>query len=183
MTLYMPAKSPKDTRPMPRLAYLLSLTFLLGLLAGACGPVTKYDPEPTLEWRDYEFEKGTDGRSSIKLTTYFTDGDGNIGRDTALDRCNPDDYDLLIYYFERVDPGVYEEVFPPDSCFPFHSVLPDLMPEGQNKTLSGEIIYNFSYAGLPQNTAVDSIRFELQLQDRDRNRSERVHSPSIALPQ
>lgn len=169
------------------------ISFCLAALAlFACKDTERFTDRPLLEWREAQFGfigDTVDNRRVLRLQLYFTDGDGDVGSGTsAIDTCNLDNYsaflnnyDLFIYYFERVD-GQYLSIPPADSCLPFHNILPNLTPEGQNKTLEGDIITPFDYANFPQNNGVDSIRFELELKDRSGKRSPRVYSPAIAIP-
>lgn len=146
-----------------------------------------------MRWQKANFRflgDSLDNRRVIDLSLYFTDGDGNVGSEglrQVTDTCTSANYlqflenfDLFIYYYEKVN-GQYREVFPADSCLPFHNILPDLTPEGQNKTLEGDIRTPFDYANFPRNNGVDSIRFDFILKDRARNESNRLRSPAIAV--
>lgn len=156
----------------------------------ACESAKKFPPEPFLEWREAELRFSGDtafNRRVYDLTVYFTDGDGDIGREDEpllTDTCDLtryerflDRYDLFIYYYERIE-GSYVQRAPRDSCLPFHNILPDLMPPGQNKTLEGEITTPFDFSDFP-GRGVDSVKFELQLVDRAGNRSARISSPAL----
>jgi hypothetical protein len=161
---------------------------LLGCLAAfyisSCEQDQKFVDIPSLQWRKADFRflgDSADNRRVVDLTLYFTDCDGDIGRadENNSDTCNLNDYgsflkryDLFIFYYELVN-GQYVEIEPADSCFPFHNILPDLMPTGQNKTLEGDITTPFDYANYPENNT-DSIRFELLLKDRSGNESQRI---------
>lgn len=174
------------------------------LMAMSCKNDENFAPTPKLEWRSGAFMNDEDTLSQrrfVELTVYFTDGDGNIGHfenEEVQNSCDANEYDLLIRYFEQTN-GMYKEepfdttIIPVfndrgqvvDStfeCLTYHVILPDLMPEGQNKNLEGEIITDFDYSGFPRNPNADSIRFEIQLLDRDRNRSNIVISPAVAIP-
>lgn len=165
---------------------------LLALALFSCKDTERFSDRPYLEWREAEFGfigDSIDNRRILRLQLYFTDGDGDVGSETNnADTCNLnnyqaflDNYDFFIYYFERVN-GEYQAIPPADSCLPFHNILPDLTPRGQNKTLEGDIISPFDYANFPQNNGVDSIRFEFELKDRSGKRSPRIYSPAIAVP-
>ena len=157
-------------------------------LAVSCNDGPKFEDTPYLEWRSSEYEiDPSNNNSKVIMTTYFTDGDGDVGRDKSDFDCETEyeefiqDFDMFIRYFEKVS-GTYKEVFPVDSCLPFHNYLPDLTPEGQNKTLEGEIELRFNYTGLPSNANVDSVKFELVLQDRSGKMSNVAFSPAIFIP-
>lgn len=172
-----------------RAKILLSFGILLGLFA--CEQDQKFGDEPNLQWREASIRylgDSADNRRVIDLTVYFTDGDGDIGREGSSnsDTCDLDNYsrfleryDLFIYYFEKVA-GQYREIPPTDSCLPFHNILPNLTPEGQNKTLEGDITTPFDYANYPVNNT-DSIRFELMLVDRAGHQSKRIIGKAIAI--
>lgn len=166
---------------------------MLGLFFTACERNQSFSDVPLLEWRKAEFRfvgDSADNRRVLDLTVYFTDGDGDIGREeenSGTDTCNLNNYqaflnrfDLFIYYYERVN-GAYQEVAPPDSCLPFHNILPNLTPVGQNKTLEGDITTPFDYSNFPANAQADSIKFEFELKDRSGNTSGRVFGEAIAI--
>ena len=189
---------------MKKTTKLHALGLLVGiLLITGCEKNENFTDDPQLEWRSAEFVEDEDpnsARRSVDLTLYFTDGDGNVGseEEEVQNTCDPNEYDLLINYFEKVDGEFVEETYDTvmvpvtdddgniiDStmeCLTYHVILPDLMPEGQNKTLEGEITTTFDFSNFPRNNT-DSIRFEVRLFDRDRNRSNIVTSPAIAIPE
>ena len=152
----------------------------------ACKKDDAFPDTPTLKWENHEIISNTNPVDEIVLNLAFTDGDGDIGSggQPPSEPCNVNDYDLFIRYFEKVG-GSFEEVFPKDtgSCLFFHQRFPDLMPEGQNKILEGNIYAPFIYLGYPSQADVDSVRFELMLKDRAGNESNIVTSPSIFIPQ
>lgn len=140
--------------------------------------------QPTLEYRGYEENTYDNGLvDNFLFELFFTDGDGNVGFEGdigSIDDCDSSSYNLFIRYFEKTD-GVYQEVFPADSCSPFHNILPDLTPEGQNKTLEGNIFANFIYSAYPTSLEVDSVKFEFKLEDREGNETAWVSSDPIAV--
>lgn len=167
---------------------------LLALLVGvACEPPVNLDNTPSLQWEKAEARvlgDTGDNRRVIDITVAFTDGDGDVGSadEDFADTCNLDNYDqflerydLYIYYHEKVN-GQLQEIPPADSCLPFHNILPNLTPEGQNKTLEGTIKTPFEYSNFPVNRGVDSIMFELRLEDRAGRSSPRISGPVIAVP-
>jgi hypothetical protein len=158
--------------------------FLLMASLVSCRKSGQFSDIPSLEYKRYSFESepGTN-RQNYVLTVAFTDGDGDIGilEGSQIDSCNLSDYNFLIRYFEKIN-GAYAEIPAADSCLPFHNIIPDITPEGQNKILEGDIIAKFPYSGLPLfNT--DSIRFEFVLIDRAGHRSAPVKSERIGLEQ
>ncbi len=174
---------------MKYISKVLIAVLLLGTFA--CEQDNKFGTTPRLQWKSAElrFAGDTiDNRRIFDLKVYFTDGDGNVGRgdEPGADTCDLNNYqaflnqyDLFIYYYEQVN-GSFKEIPPTDSCVPYHNILPNLTPEGQNKTLEGDIITPFEYSNFPVNNT-DSVKFELLLRDRAGNESNRVMSPAIAL--
>jgi hypothetical protein len=175
-----------------RISYTkILLLFGLSLAFSSCEQNEKFVDQPYLQWRTSETKylgDSADNRRVIDLTVYFTDGDGDIGREdlNSIDTCILNDYatflqrfDLFIYYFEKVN-GQFIEIPPTDSCLPFHNILPYLTPIGQNKTLEGDITTPFDYSNYPLNST-DSIKFELQIIDLAGNKSSRITSPAIGV--
>lgn len=166
-------------------AKILFATVLAALVFTSCKKEKVFPDTPALEWEGHEIISENTTIDEIVLNLAFTDGDGDIGSadQGGFDTCNAQAYDLFIRYFERVG-GNYEEVFPRDTanCLYFHQRFPDLMPEGQNKILEGNIFAPFIYLGYPENSNVDSVKFELTLKDRAGNQSNVVTSPAIAIP-
>lgn len=166
----------------------IAICLLAVMLATAC----RKDPDqfseiPHVEWREAELEvvgNPQDNRRNLILKVYFNDRDGDIGvaPGSTPDSCDYSDYNLFIHYFEKVG-NSYEEILPTDSCLPFHVILPDLTPQGQNKVLEGEINNTFSYFAFPRNPGVDSVKFEVQLKDRAGHMSNIAYSPAIFIPQ
>ncbi len=162
---------------------VLSLSLFLSVVS--CRKNENFSDTPKLEWRSHEIvDDPSTNRREILLTVYFTDGDGDIGRDNTnnLDPCNVNSYDLRIKYFEQVS-GSLVEITPNDTCLFFHNIIPNLTPEGQNKTLEGDLITTFSYLAYPENANVDSVRFDFQLFDRNGNVSNMLSSPMIFIPE
>lgn len=174
-------------------ASLAKVTLLATLTGVACEPPVSLDNTPSLEWEKAEARvlgDTADNRRVIDITMAFTDGDGDVGSadEDIRDTCDLNQYDqflerydLYIYYHEKVN-GQLKEIPPADSCLPFHNILPNLTPEGQNKTLEGTIKTPFEYSNFPVNRGVDSIMFELRLEDRAGRSSPRISGPVIAVP-
>jgi len=157
----------------------------LSILLSSCRKNEQFSNTPRLEWRSAEIvDDPSTNRREILLTVYFTDGDGDIGRDDPdnLDPCDEESYDLKIKYYEKVA-GSLVEVLPDGNCLFFHNIIPNLTPEGQNKVLEGDIITTFSYLAYPENAGVDSVQFEFLLLDRKGNASNVLSSPLVFIPE
>lgn len=160
----------------------ISFALCLALMFVGCRKSGSFDDTPILTYKSYEFlEDASTGRDNYLLTIFFTDGDGDVGKfkGQPFDTCSESGYNFLIKYFEKVGSD-FKEISPRDNCLPFHNIIPDITPEGQNKTLEGDIIATFPYAGFPLNIT-DSIRFEFILVDRSGKRSEPVQSETIPI--
>ncbi len=160
----------------------ISFALCLALMFVGCRKSGTFDDTPFLKYKSYEFtEDASNGRDSYLLTIFFTDGDGDVGKleGQSFDTCSESGYNFLIRYFEKVGED-FKEIQPRDSCLPFHNILPNLTDIGQNKTLEGDIIATFPYAGFPIN-ATDSIKFEFVLIDRSGKRSKPVESEVIPV--
>lgn len=146
---------------------------LVSLLFVACDKDKDYPAEPSLEFVEYITLPG----DSLSMRCSFRDGDGDIGSrlDNAPEGVDPcqDDFDIKLGYFEMVD-GEWEEV--PNQAM--WCVL-SLTPEGQDKTLEGEVEVNFNnplFLSSPNN---DTVRYSMTLKDRAGNMSNEVFGPML----
>jgi len=156
---------------------VLSLIFL-----NSCKDNIEYSIIPEIELSDDQvFVNPTE------MKIRFTDGDGDIGLseedantppyEFVPDSVNEDIssnifyYNLVLYYFESID-GAWEEA---DLLIPYYYRVPDLTPSGRNKTLKGEIVVDI----VLEVDRADSVRFEIELFDRELHISNRLVTPSI----
>ncbi|NNC82619.1 MAG: hypothetical protein HKN79_03505 [Flavobacteriales bacterium] len=129
----------------------------------ACDKDNSFPPTPYIEYEGVELIPDT---AIIQL--YFRDGDGDIGS-LDSDGCPP--YDIYFDYEEMVD----GEWTPVDRDYNW--CVNSLTPQGQDKTLEGDIFVSASLVSLSENQ--DSIRFILHLRDRAGNESNAVTTPLI----
>ena len=98
----------------------------------ACRKMEKYPDTPYLEFRSLtKIDNGTPIDNEAILTTYFTDGKGNIGaigNDTAKN--------FFITYYELQN-GQW--VAPPEFTEAFHVCLPQFLDDGVEEPLDGKI--------------------------------------------
>ncbi len=168
---------------MNRLNLKVTLSFSLLMIIISCRKNTEFPDIPMLKWKSAKIVTDEGFIEKINLTVFFTDGDGDIGREDLdnLDPCKIESYDFRIKYFEKVN-GSFIEIFPRNPCLPFHNIIPNLTPDGQNKTLEGDLTTTFSYLAYPENAGIDSVRFNFQLFDRDGNESNILTTPVIVIP-
>jgi hypothetical protein len=164
---------------------------LLALLAAGlygCIKSTSISPLPVIAFK--EFQKFA--KDSAYLTITFKDGDGDIGRLNLNDTTPPYNangayaYDLvMLYYYKGADGNFhrYYSALQNDSIQQrFH--IPYITPNGQNKTLNGEIrtILNAPYyvvGALPAHTI---IRYDIYIFDRAFHKSNVISTPEIPVP-
>lgn len=165
------------------------VVLIIGLVVNGCKKYDEYPPEPTIEFLDFitlRDAQGIDQRGVLRFG--FTDGDGNIGLYDS-DTLPPFDYNLFIRYFERQN-GEFKEVFlvMPNyindttivyDTATFNGRIPDLMPAGKNKAISGEI-EDTLFVNNPL-SSFDTIMFEVYIKDRDLNKSNVIQTPPIII--
>lgn len=168
--------------------WLLS-AFIFAAIFSACKKYDEFPPEPAIEFLDFTLlrdAQGLDQRGVLRFG--FSDGDGNIGL-FDNDTLPPFDYNLFIRYFERQN-GEFREVFLITPTYindstivydtsNFNGRIPDLMPAGKNKAISGEI-EDTLFVNNPLST-FDTIMFEVYIQDRDLNKSNVIQTPAIVI--
>jgi len=173
-----------------------ALFLSLILLLGACDKDQDLSPVPAVKGVSIDLLND----NQAEITVSFEDGDGNLGLfdfDTGEPRqfealvcermingtlvidtagsTNPYYYNLFITYQEMVD----GEWIDPDPCESnlLSRRVPVPEPEGQDKTLIGDIVLNNVQVFLSGETAGgDSIRYGFQLFDRDLNESNVLYS-------
>lgn len=149
----------------------------------------KYPDIPRIEYLGFEkiynpdlelFDRGV-------LSFSYEDGDGDIGLNSGdtFPPYNPGSeyhYNLVITYFEMQN-GILTEVpilwYNPQTeefdTLSLSARIPDLTPDGVNKSISGEIydtlfIYNF-------NSDFDTLKFDAYIVDRALNKSNTISTP------
>ena len=142
------------------------------LLTGCPAPRVLPD-EPKIEFTSFILDEKTDALGNLTLTGElrfdFEDGDGDIGIDAPFDSITAPDsimYNLFLTIHEKVD-GQYMKVDPSVMETPPYYRVPPLDREGQNKTLSGEIMIDIQYLVIEY----DTIKYSFYLMDRAFHRS------------
>lgn len=160
-----------------RIKLLSVFALVVGLLTFvSCEKENDFSEIPFLKFVGHEFTQ-KDGQRLLRVELYFNDRDGDIGLNDA-DTLPP--FDIGSEYFNNlwvtaflVVNGVFRDTFPG-----FDGRIPDLTPQGQNKSLEGSIFYDLPTDAL---NVGDSIAYEFILIDRALNRSDAVLSPVIRI--
>jgi len=143
---------------------------MCGCLA-SCLQGVKYPPEPQLTYLDHTVTDSLDilgnpASHFILITFEFTDGDGNIGEPE-----NSKTKNLFVSEYGILN-GVKQT--PVESQYR----LPDVTPDGQNKSLKGEVDVDIVlFANYPH----DSVQYEIYISDRSNNESNIISTPIIPL--
>ena len=146
---------------------LLILFFINGIFTTCEKPKT-YPETPQIKFESFTIKDTIDLLDNLiksgKLVFSFIDGDGDIGL-MESDTLPPYDtsgiyyHNLFLTMHEKID-GEFQEVI---LAFPLNYRVPYAVPEGQNKTLKGEIKIDLTY-NLP--VPYDTIRYIFFLVDR-----------------
>ena len=165
------------------------ILILLSLLVFSCKKDKQFPKEPFIEFKEFSQILDINGKDSIgNLHVYFTDGDGDFGLSPAdtfapFNRGSVFYYNFFINYYEKQNGNwvriVYPAITPGGDTLANHSRIPNLTPEGQNKTLEGDI-YMSLFTNNPFST-FDTIRYEVTISDRALNRSNQIQTPEIIL--
>jgi len=143
-----------------------------------CHKKEQYPIEPVLEYISYYGTDTTDLNSNAihkgLLTLGFTDGDGDIGLyDYEIDP----PYSANMYIFQY---GIHKGA--PIFIDTLSFRIPYLTPQGQDKSLKGEIDLDLDIIYvLPPFDSIDTVKYELYLLDRSLNQSNIITSEEIPL--
>lgn len=169
---------------------LFVLIFVLPA-AVSCRKVEKYPPIPQIQYMGFEkiYNPDLEIYDRGVLSFSFQDGDGDIGLNSTdtfppFNASSQYHYNLIITYYEMQN-GVIKEVpilwYNPQTeqydTLTLSARIPNLTPDGINKSISGEIydtlfIYNF-------NSSFDTISFDAYIFDRALNASNTISTPLI----
>jgi hypothetical protein len=153
------------------LILILTLTF-------ACKKIEVYPDEPQISFKSVIVRDSTDildnPIKAVKLIFEVIDGDGDIGLDES-DTTGPFHRDSAYYYnlfikeYEKIGENFVEV---PNVNFPRYFRIPDLTPQGQNKTLKAEITVNMEYRYSDSNPLkFTEFKYFYYLVDRNLNKS------------
>ena len=147
--------------------------FTCALLLTACDKDKNYPETPFLEFTEYVELSG----DSLRMVCYFRDGNGDIGsaiqnNQTGNFEC-PEEPDIQLGYQEMVNGEWEDREVDSDFC-----VL-SLTPQGQDKTLEGDVQVNFPNPILLTSPNGDTVRYSMTLRDRSGNVSNTVWGPMV----
>lgn len=165
------------------------------------------DPEPPVisfgGWK-YSGIAANGFDSLVELTINFKDRNGDIGRieSEQSDKCGLPIYDLFVFYEQKVN-NVYSPAFitytdPIDSSInvncnlipgsyiytkqiSFLRALDFIQPEGNNRSIEGEIIYKLDYNADLSQISTPVGRCKVYLIDRARNKSNEIYTEDLIL--
>lgn len=166
-------------------ARFIYLLLLLGLL-DSCTPENDYPIVPELTFKDYYFTKDSSTFGIVDqfiLVFEYIDGDGNIGMEDEEDYLGNDtNITAVVYvdYFEKRN-GEFTRIprsIGSEDSLEYRYRIPILTPEGENKSIRGEIQIKVDAYMLPRDT-LKEIKYSLFLYDRDLNKSNVIESPVI----
>ncbi|MCB2219674.1 MAG: hypothetical protein KQI35_04700 [Bacteroidetes bacterium] len=158
-----------------------AVLIIMATMLYSCQDEEQYPIIPEIKYEDfvllYNPASGIIERGVLKIS--FKDGDGDIGL-RQNETTPPYDYNLFITYYE-IQYGDTIEVFLVDpvsgDTSNFHARVPILTPEGNNKSIKGEIedtlfVYN-------PNSDFDTIMYSVYLVDRALHKSNVITTPMI----
>lgn len=172
----MKFRTPSSLTAVPVALFGAALTW------SGCLPEPNFPDEPLITFQSFDLTPGG-GR---ELVIGFSDGDGNVGLaqgDTLAPFCPACEHhqNLKCEYQEWRDTAWVEIGLNPDAGqIPFYYRVPPAAPTGQNPAQSGTIAIDMNSWYL--NSAYDSMRFRIQLFDRDLNASNQVFTPGTLKP-
>ena len=145
----------------------LSLIILTVILYN-CQKIRSYPDTPEVSFKSFSYLDTT-------LTFTYADGDGNFGINLAGDSAN-NLYDMFLSMYQRKD-TIYSIVSELDTIQWDINSIPQ--PQGQNKTMIGDIAIALRNTLSALQNFPDTFRFEFYLVDRDNNRSKTVKTPDL----
>ncbi len=163
---------------MKQLFKSIFLVAIISVLLVSCIKERDFPVEPSIEFKQYIAY----GRDSADCIISFKDGDGDIGNNVTSD---PDF--ILKYLYKDLTTGVFKP-YDLDASTPtimdtlfYNYRVPNITPDGQYKSLEGEIKAKLRSAPLYFPTH-KIVKFEITLRDRAGHLSNRVTSNEIILP-
>ncbi|MFA4852123.1 MAG: hypothetical protein WC599_06355 [Bacteroidales bacterium] len=155
--------------------------FAVVIFYTSCKEKEKYPVIPFIENPSLTKTPGASGIDEKGILKFsFTDGDGDIGlaESDTLPPFNPESifyYDLFIIYYEKQH-GQYVPVVLPMT---YNSRIPVLTPNGENKSIKGDIEVELFINNYVSN--YDTIAFDVSIADRALNVSNTIRTPDIIV--
>lgn len=158
--------------------WIILLFVFFATLIG-CKKETEYSIIPYIELISFEKQNsnGIDLKGLVKFK--FTDQDGDIGLKDQ-DTVYPYNFNLFITYYKKTN-GEWLEYEFQDTTIPPHGRIPYLTPKGQNKTIRGEIEFEFYINDLNTTVAFDTMRFDIFIKDRALHNSNTIQINDVVV--
>lgn len=171
--------------------YTATLLFAgLLLLAVSCEPPS-FSPTPSISFREIKQSSVLNPNSNppsytdeLILRIDFKDGDGNLG--LGPDE-NPLQNNYKLTYFKKLNGKFVPVVFPNSAPNPVYNRFPTLRTDGKAGPIEGTLDLLFTIVPPPDFTNPlyvypnDTLRFEVQIWDRDMNASNTVTSSEVVV--
>ena len=123
---------------------------------------------PILDYKSFTY-------TDTILTFTYADGDGNFGIDLAIDSAN-NLYDMFLSMYQKKDTSY--TIVSAVGTIPWDiNSIPQ--PQGQNKTMRGDISISLRNTLSALTNFPDTFRFEFYIIDRDNNKSNLVKTPDL----
>ncbi|MDQ3190768.1 MAG: hypothetical protein M3Q58_04170 [Bacteroidota bacterium] len=154
---------------------LFLLTTLLIVSITSCVKKVDYPIEPIIKFEEFK----RFNNDSAWFIFSFTDGDGDIGfrkGDTIAPFLGDYAYNFYMDYYEKQNGEfVKNELIPP-----FFYRIPDVTPDGKNKSIEGEVIVRMKFYFDPS-SANDTIKYSAFIYDRSHNKSNIIETQEIIV--
>ncbi len=149
--------------------FLIGLSFIiLACTLYNCQKIRSYPDTPDVSFKSFTYLDTT-------LTFTYADGDGNFGINLAGDSAN-NLYDMFLSMYQKKDTS-YSIVNEIDTIPWDINSIPQ--PQGQNKTMIGDIAISLRNTLSALQNFPDTFRFEFYIIDRSNNRSKTVKTPDL----
>jgi len=153
---------------MRRTLFIGISLFILTILMYNCQKIRSYPDTPEVSFKSFTYLDTT-------LTFTYADGDGNFGIDLAIDTAN-NLYDMFLSMYQKKDTSY--TLIPELDTIPWDiNSIPQ--PQGQNKTMRGDISIALRNTLSALQNFPDTFRFEFYIIDRSNNRSKTVKTPDL----
>ena len=149
--------------------FFIGLIFsILGLILYNCQKIRSYPNVPEVSFKSFTYADTT-------LTFSYADGDGNFGINLPSDTSN-NLYDMFLTMYQKKDSN-YIIVSAVDTIPWDINSIPQ--PQGQNKTMRGDIAISLRNTLSALRNFPDTFRFQFYIIDRDNNVSNLVKTPDL----
>jgi hypothetical protein len=153
---------------MARTIFIWFIVFLLPMFLYNCQKIRSYPDVPVLNFKSFTYIDTT-------LTFTYADGDGNFGTNLAGDSLN-NLYDMFLSMYQKKDTSY--TIVSAVGTIPWDiNSIPQ--PQGQNKTMRGDIAVSLRNTLSALQNFPDTFRFEFYIIDRADNRSKTVKTPDL----